>query len=76
MKVKIGMQVGGEVTIGVVIAMTKEWCIYQDTKGREYAEPWDCIMVITTGPDELSSPVTEGPDCPMGTLDEDGTHEQ
>ena len=35
---------------GKVVAMTKQWCIYSDKAGVEYAEPWKAIYIPTEGP--------------------------
>jgi len=62
-KVKIGMEVDGEVASGTVIAMTSEWCVYRLAKALrdgtwEVAEPWSAIQLAIdypkTGEEESS----------------------
>lgn len=65
MKVTIGMLVEGEVAVGRVIAMTNQWCIYRESKLQkdgsqmEFAEPWECIMIVQDGPDKMHSQLKE-----------------
>lgn len=69
MKVKVGMKVYGECSHGTVVAMSKEWCIYQAKEKNgdvhEYAEPWFDIMVAHDGPDAVVSSVNESRDVPI-----------
>lgn len=63
MKVKVGMRVAGEVDGGVVVAMSKEWCIYRTDKKAsdgswECAEPWTSI-IIEAQPDGVVSSIPE-----------------
>jgi hypothetical protein len=66
MKPTLGMQVSGEVAVGRIVAMSKEWCIYEVTekngKTHECAEPWDCVLIVIDPPIAPVSSVTEGPD--------------
>lgn len=59
MKVKLGMKVAGDVDVGVVVAMSRDWCIYQPKTGEECAEPWDAITLYHDGPEETVSNITE-----------------
>jgi hypothetical protein len=68
MKVKplIGMNVCGEVALGTIVAMSKEWCIYEAANGFgkivECAEPWEDIIVLVDKPTCVTNSVTEGPE--------------
>jgi hypothetical protein len=68
MKVKpvLGMSVHGEVTSGTIVAMSREWCIYEaitpSGKKTECAEPWEDIIVVIDKPTCTTSSVTEGPE--------------
>lgn len=55
---RLGMIVSGEISGGPIIAMTKEWCIYQSPDG-EVAEQWDTIMVDPVPPTEASTQLEE-----------------
>jgi hypothetical protein len=57
-KVKIGTVVCGEIDQGPVVAMSKEWCIYQ-TKLGEIAEEWASIEIVSSGPDSIVSSIEE-----------------
>lgn len=51
MKVNIGTHVGNEeFGEGVIVAMSKEWCIYRidesNRKSYEIALPWDSIYIV------------------------------
>lgn len=59
MKVRVGMKVAGEVDVGVVVAMTKDWCIYQPKRGEEVAEPWPSIVLLHDGPESTVSTIEE-----------------
>lgn len=59
MKVRVGMRVVGDVDVGIVVAMSRDWCIYQPKRGEECAEPWDCITLDNDGPEETVSSVSE-----------------
>ena len=63
MKVTIGTKVYGECDTGIVVAMSKEWCIYEvhekSGKSHEIAEPWDDIVVAHDGPEAVVSSIPE-----------------
>lgn len=59
MKVKVGMKVAGDVDTGIVVAMSKDWCIYQPRNGEECAEPWESIVVLHEGAETTVSSITE-----------------
>lgn len=65
----VGMKVHGEVGSGHIVAMSKEWCIYEvvekNGKIHECAEPWDGIVVAIETPTAAVSRVTEGPLVPV-----------
>jgi hypothetical protein len=72
MKVTIGTKVYGECGQGTVVAMSKEWCIYQEeTQGtpHELAEPWGNIVVAHKGPEAVVSSIVEI-DRPAANMDE------
>lgn len=59
MKVTVGMKVGGELDVGIVLAMSRAWCIYGCADGTEIAEPWESISIVVDGPSEVASSVSE-----------------
>jgi hypothetical protein len=63
MKVKIGMEVMGNCDTGRVVAMSKDWCIYQveapEGKTFELAELWDDITIPAEIPEEAVSSIEE-----------------
>lgn len=65
----LGMMVCGEVSTGRIVAMSKEWCIYEVTpksgKVHECAEPWDTIVVVIETPTQAVSAIVEGPPVPV-----------
>lgn len=59
MKVRVGMTVAGDVDVGVVVAMSRDWCIYQPKSGEEVAEPWPSIVLLHEGPEAVVSTIHE-----------------
>lgn len=64
MKAKIGMRVSGECDVGVIIAMTPQWCIYKTSSGDELAEPWESMVIEIEKPEEVEGNLKEEPDIP------------
>lgn len=63
---EIGMRVWGDMDEeGVIVAMTKEWCIYkvkhEDGNSVEYAEPWNDIVVSPRPPTKVAGSLNVGP---------------
>ena len=57
--IKLGDEVSGEFDQGKVIAMTKNWCIYQTKSGEELAEEWPSIDLLFEKPSEPQTQLVE-----------------